>query len=205
MIKVYSIIALIAMLVAVSNAADWLEGGSVGRGNYGEARQYFTDPIFYSSGSQYTSSDPAVRQMEESMDRYSSHYESLGSQTSRTKTGKTTYGSASSAGTTGNQPLNAAGSWHMELSEGITIDLNLHQSGSRIFGIGSMASTTSTQWAMASGALTGSSLSLDIVPASGMELYAITLDLSRLHMPGSYTVFRANAAQRSGNVKANRS
>ncbi len=92
----------------------------------------------------------------------------------------------------------------MELSEGISIDLNLHQSGARVFGIGSMSSSTSTQWAMASGALTGSSLSLDIVPASGMELYAISLDVSRLHMPGSYTVFRANAAQRSGNVKANR-
>lgn len=203
MIKVYGIIALIAMLVAVSNAADWLEGGSVGRGNYGEVRQHFTDPIFYSSSSQYTSSDPAIRQMEESMDRYSSRFGYIGSQTSRTKTGKAISSSADTS-TTGNQPLNAAGGWHIELSEGTSIDLNLHQSGARIFGIGSMASSTSTQWAMASGALTGGSLSLDIVPASGMELYAISLDVSRLHMPGSYTVFRANAAQRSGNVKANR-
>ncbi len=204
MIKVYGILAILALLVSVSSATDWLEGGSVGRGNYGEVRQHFTDPIFYSSGSQYTSSDPAIRQMEESMDRYSGHYASLGSQTSRTKIGKATSVSAG-ASTTGNQPLNAAGGWHMELSEGISIDLNLHQSGARIFGIGSMTSSTSTQWAMASGDLTGSSLSLDIVPASGVELYAISLDVSRMHMPGSYTVFRSSAVQRSGNVKANRS
>lgn len=203
MIKVYGILALLAMFVAVSSAADWLEGGSVGRGNYGEVGQHFTDPIFYSSDSQYTSSDPAIRQMVESMDRYSSRYGYIGSQTSRSNARKATSGSADT-GTTINQPLNAAGGWHIELSEGISIDLNLHQSGARVFGIGSMSSSTSTQWAMASGALTGSSLSLDIVPASGIELYAISLDIGRLHMPGSYTVFRASAAQRSGNVKANR-
>ena len=28
-------------------AQDWLEGGYVGSPNYGEIRQYFTDPIFY--------------------------------------------------------------------------------------------------------------------------------------------------------------
>lgn len=226
MIKVFSILAFLVVLVAASSAADWLEGGSVGRGNYGEVRQYFIDPIFYSSGSHYTSSDPAIRQMEtsmdryssrygshyassdpairqmeESMDRYSSHYASLGSQTSRTKTGKATSASTS---TIGSQPFNAAGGWHMELSQGTSIDLDLHQSGSRVFGTGSMTSATSTQWVMAGGDVTGSSLNVDVVPAGGMELYAISLDLSRLHLPGSYTVFRADAAQRSGNVKANR-
>ncbi len=209
MIKVYRILALLAVFTAVSSAADWLEGGSVGRGNYGDIRQHFTDPIFYSSSSQYTSSDPAIRQMEESMDRYgsgyssgySNRYASLGATAAKSKIGKTT---SSSVNAIGNQPLNAAGGWHMELSEGTSIDLDLHQSGSRVFGIGSMTSYTSTQWAMASGEVTGSSLRLDIIPASGTELYAISLDISRLHLPGSYTVFRANAAQSSGNVKANR-
>ncbi len=226
MTRFYRILVVLATLIAVSSAADWLEGGSVGRGNYGEVRQYFTDPIFYSPSSHYTSSDPAVRQMEESMDRYSSRYSShyassdpairqmeesmdryssryasLGSQSAKSNIGKATSGSASAAV---NQPLGAAGGWHMELSEGISIDLDLHQSGSRVFGTGSMASSTSTQWAMASGEVTGSSLRLDIIPASGVELYAVSLDISRLHMPGSYTAFRAYAAQSSGNVKANR-
>lgn len=209
MIKVYSILALLVMLTAVSSAADWLEGGSVGRGNYGEIGQHFTDPIFYStSSSHYTSSDPAIRQMEESMDRYSSRYASLGSATAKSTIGKSTIDrstigkSAAYANAVGKQPINAAGSWHLELSDGTSMDLDLHQSGARVFGLGSMASTTAVQWAVASGDVTGNSLSLEVVPASGMMLYAISLDISRLHLPGSYTVFSAAAAQSSGNVKA---
>jgi hypothetical protein len=205
-IKVYSILALLAMLAAVSCAADWLEGGSVGRGDYGEIGQHFTDPIFYStSSSYYTSSDPAIRQMEESMDRYSSRYASLGSTTAKSTIGKSAISKpAASAITAGKQSVNAAGSWHLELSDGTSIDMDLHQSGARVFGIGSMTSFTAVQWAVASGDVTGNSLSLEVVPASGTMLYAISLDTSRLHLPGSYTVFRADAAQSSGNVKASR-
>lgn len=209
MIKAFSILALLVMLAAVSNAADWLEGGSVGRGNYGETRQYFTDPIFYSTSS-YTSSDPAIRQMEESMDRYSSRYASLGSTTAKSMTTKSTTAKStigkSSAYTsiTSNQPVNAAGSWHLELSDGTSVDLDLHQSSSRVFGLGSMTSSNAVQWAIASGEVVGGSLSLNIVPASGTTLYTISLDMGRLHLPGSYTVFRAAATQTSGNVKAMR-
>lgn len=208
MIKIYSILALLVMLTAVSNAADWLEGGSVGRGDYGDIRQHFTDPIFYSTSSHYTSSDPAIRQMEESMDRYSSRYASLGSTTAKSTIGKSTIDrstigkSAVSASTVGKQPVNAAGSWHLDLSDGTSMDLDLHQSGSRVFGLGSITSTTAVQWAVASGDVTGNSFSLEVVPASGTMLYAISLDTSRLHLPGSYTAFRADAAQSSGNVKA---
>jgi hypothetical protein len=46
MMKSFAAMALLAMLMAVSYGSDWLEGGSVGRGNYGEIQQYFTDPIF---------------------------------------------------------------------------------------------------------------------------------------------------------------
>lgn len=199
------------MLTAASCAADWLEGGSVGRGDYGEIRQHFTDPIFYStSSSHYTSSDPAIRQMEESMDRYSSRYASLGSTKAKSTIGKSTIDkstigkSAVSASAIGKQPVNAAGSWHLELSDGTSMDLDLHQSGARVFGVGGMTSSTAVQWAVASGDVTGNSLSLEVVPASGTTLYAISLDTSRLHLPGSYTAFRAAAAQSSGNVKASR-
>ncbi len=47
MIKSLATIILLGMLIAVSYGSDWLDGGYVGRGNYGEIRQYFTDPIFY--------------------------------------------------------------------------------------------------------------------------------------------------------------
>lgn len=47
MIRSYAAIILLSTLIAVSHGGDWLEGGYVGSGNYGEVRQYFTDPIFY--------------------------------------------------------------------------------------------------------------------------------------------------------------
>ncbi len=47
MIKSCAAIILLSALIAVSYGSDWLEGGYVGSGNYGEARQYFTDPIFH--------------------------------------------------------------------------------------------------------------------------------------------------------------
>jgi hypothetical protein len=46
MIRSYAAIILLSTLIAVSYGSDWLMGGYVGSGNYGEARQYFTDPIF---------------------------------------------------------------------------------------------------------------------------------------------------------------
>lgn len=208
MIKAYSVLAVLAALTAISSAGDWLEGGYVGQGNYGDTRQHFTDPIFYSSGSQYTSSDPAIRQMEESMDRYSSRYATLGSSTSKSTfqstIGKGKSASASSATAAFGQPISAAGNWHLELSDGSLLDLDLSQSGAKIFGRGIVTSKISSQWAVASGEVTGSSLNLEVVPASGLELYAISMDISRLHLPGSYTAFGANAAPITGNVMASR-
>jgi hypothetical protein len=45
-IKSCAVLILLSTLIAVSHGSDWLEGGYVGSGNYGEVRQYFTDPIF---------------------------------------------------------------------------------------------------------------------------------------------------------------
>jgi hypothetical protein len=47
MMKSFAVLAFLALMMTVSCGSDWLEGGSVGPGNYGEIRQYFTDPIFY--------------------------------------------------------------------------------------------------------------------------------------------------------------
>jgi hypothetical protein len=38
---------VLALFSIGGSAQDWLEGGYVGTPNYGEIRQYFTDPIFY--------------------------------------------------------------------------------------------------------------------------------------------------------------
>jgi hypothetical protein len=212
--KVYGVLAvtvlvIMAALIAISCASDWLEGGYVGQGSYSDIRQHFTDPIFYSSGNHYASSDPAIRQMEESMDRYSSRYAYLGSSASKSgpqsTIGKSNSASISpSTGAVGMRQDDAAGSWHLELSDGAIIDLDLFQSGARVFGPGSMASTVSSQWAMASGDITASILRLDVIPASGMELYSISVDISRLHIPGSYTLFKTSGMPLSGNLMARR-
>jgi hypothetical protein len=47
MMKSLAVLALLAMTMSVSSGSDWLEGGEVGRGDYGEIQQYFTDPIFF--------------------------------------------------------------------------------------------------------------------------------------------------------------
>jgi len=49
MIRTYILTIAFSLLCATAFAGDWLEGGYVGSPDYGEIRQYFTDPIFYSS------------------------------------------------------------------------------------------------------------------------------------------------------------
>jgi hypothetical protein len=45
--KSSAVLALLAVTMSLSCGSDWLEGGYVGRGDYGEIQQYFTDPIFF--------------------------------------------------------------------------------------------------------------------------------------------------------------
>jgi hypothetical protein len=191
-IKAFGIPSLLILLTMVSYGADWLEGGYVSGGGNSEIGQYFTDPIFSSSGGHYLSSDPATREMQESMDRPIS----LGSVVSRPAT--------SVAGAASIQTANAAGRWSMSLSDGRSIYLELYQSGTRIFGRGSMTTGQKTQGALASGTVTGSTVILDVVPESGIELYSISLDISRLHLSSSFHVFRYGGQIGSGTVRATR-
>lgn len=200
MIKAYGILALSAILIIVSHGQDYLGGGYVGSGDYGDAGQYFADPIFYSPSSHYVSADPAVREMQESLDR-PRQSSALGSTVARSTAGKTVTAGKT---TTGMAPADAAGSWYLELSEGRSIDLDLYQSGARVFGRGSLASGMTAQVVIASGDLVGSSMILDVVPESGNVLYAISLDVNRLYLGASYTIFREGADPRSGTVKASR-
>jgi hypothetical protein len=192
-IKSWTVLIMLSMLITLSSASDWLEGGYVGSGNYGEVRQYFTDPIFYSKGGSYTSSDPAVRQMQESMDRQSTV--SLGSLAKTSTIG-------SQAATT--VQSGAAGNWRLVLSDGRVIDLSLFQSGSRVFGGGRITSGQSVSGALASGTLSGYRLQLDVVPASGSELYALNMDISRLYLPGTYTAYGAYTTAKTGTLTVSR-
>jgi hypothetical protein len=49
MIRRHILMIGLSLFCATAFAGDWLEGGYVGSPDYGEIRQYFTDPIFYSS------------------------------------------------------------------------------------------------------------------------------------------------------------
>ena len=145
-------LVFLTVLVAVSQGQDYLDGGYVNSGN-GEIDQYFIDPIFSSSSGHYVSPDPAVRGMQESMD-ITRHSATLGAAVAKRATSKVTPSI---------KTANAAGSWHMELSDGMAIDLVLHQSGTVIFGQGSVTSATTSQWAASNGVLAGNSVRLAMV------------------------------------------
>ncbi len=197
MFKACSIFVVLAVLLTGIAGADWLEGGYVSSGS-SEMAQYFGDPIFTSPAGSYLSSDPALREMQVSLDRPLT----VGSVTSRAVSSKKT---AATTQTTA-QMTSAAGSWSFALSEGKTIYLELYQSGSRIFGRGSMTGGQTqgrtTYGALASGTESGSSVVLDVVPETGTELYSMKFDLLRLHLSSAYTVYRAGAQPASGTAKA---
>jgi len=106
---------------------------------------------------------------------------------------------------TGSVPAeNIAGSWQLTLSDGKSIELALLQSGSAVFGKGNMTIGTIPQGAFASGSVSGSSLNLQIVPESGTELYAISVDISSLPFEGAYIVFLADIAPLRGTLRASK-
>jgi hypothetical protein len=188
--KVYFILAFLVVL-AVSHGQDPLEGGYVGRGDNSEIAQYFTDPIFYAP------SGGAVGGAQESAGTQRQGV-ALGSTVARpvaATPGKTAMNMAAA---------NAAGRWHLELSDGQSIDLALFQYGTSIFGSGSLASGMTAQGVTASGTASGVIMTLNVVPETGTQLYAITMDISRLYLASSYKVFRAGDGMGSGTVRASR-
>jgi hypothetical protein len=194
-----TIFVLLFVFLGLSQGQDYLEGGYVSSGDYGDIRQYFTDPIFSSSGpSNYVSPDPAVRQMQESLDRSGRYARiGIGSADTRTTAPRTT---AVVAGT-GKLPTNAVGAWYIELADGTAIDLLLDQSGPIVFGRGRIALFSNVQWATVSGTFSGSSLKLNVVPASGAELYALSLKISRQPPTASYLVYKTGSSVRPGTAR----
>ena len=219
MIKAYCILVVSSFLLIAIGSADWLEGGYVGSGASSEMSSYFTDPIFTSPAGSYLSPDPALREMQISLDRPitvgGSHLSSdpalremqvsmdrpltLGSVVSRPATGKKT---ATTSTQTTTPTTTAAGRWSLTLSEGKTIYLELYQSGPRIFGRGSMTQGETTYGALASGTISGAAVAMEVVPQTGTELYSMIFDLNKLHLPSAYAVYRAGAQPASGTAKA---
>ena len=97
-----------------------------------------------------------------------------------------------------------AGPWLLNLSGGEYIELALQQSGSAVFGKGTMTNGTFSQVAFASGSVSGSSLNLEILPESVTELYAISIDISSLPYRGTYVVFLADSGLQTGTLMASK-
>jgi len=180
--------ALLAVMLMATAEADWLDGGYVSSGGGGEVSQYFADPIFTSPSPGYRSSDPAIRDMQSSMDR------SLATGASRANNA---YNAAPSAS-------NASGRWSLTLSQGCVVNLQLYQSGSRVFGPGSITynQINKTYPALASGTVSNSSMQIDVVSRNGTELYSMIFDLERLHISSGYMVYRPGIQPQSGTARA---
>lgn len=106
---------------------------------------------------------------------------------------------------TGNVPAEImAGDWQFNLSDGENIELTLFQSGAAVFGKGTVANRTLFQEAFSSGSVSGNSLNLDIVPESGTQLYAISVDISSLPFEGTYVIFMVDSALQTGTMRASK-
>ena len=94
----------------------------------------------------HSQDDPAIREMENAMDTPAASVQSL------------------------------TGSWHLELMNGVNINLSLSQSGSLVSGHGNVTSGNASQEAKANGSYRGSVLKMNVVPVGGKEHYALSLD-----------------------------
>jgi hypothetical protein len=96
---------------------------------------------------------------------------------------------------------NLTGSWHLELTNGMNINLILSQSGSLISGRGNVTSGNASQEAKANGSYSGNVLKMNVVPVSGKERYALSLDLSGQTPAKTYSIFSNNTTTSSGTVR----
>jgi hypothetical protein len=87
---------------------------------------------------------------------------------------------------------NLTGSWHLELTNGVNINLILSQSGSLVSGRCNVTSGNASQEATANGSYTGNVLKTNVVPVSGTEHYALSLDLSDQTPAKTYSTFSNN-------------
>lgn len=101
---------------------------------------------------------------------------------------------------------NAAGAWRLDLSDGgtETINLYLYQYGSAVFGSGNLSSGAAPQQVTASGSISGTVMSLDVVSVGGAYMYRLSANLGNQPTRGTYNLFRPGAVPVSGTVRINR-
>jgi hypothetical protein len=96
---------------------------------------------------------------------------------------------------------NLTGSWHLELTNGMYINLILSQSGCLVTGRGNVTSGNASQEATANGTYSGSVLKMNVVPVGGKEHYVLSLDLSGQTPAKTYRIISNNTATSSGTVR----
>lgn len=101
---------------------------------------------------------------------------------------------------------NAAGEWRLDLSDGgiSTINLYLSQYGNAVFGSGNLTAAGGPQHVTASGSLTGTVLSLDVVTVGGAYMYRLSADLGTQPTRGTYSLFSSGAVPQTGTVRISR-
>jgi hypothetical protein len=99
-------------------------------------------------------------------------------------------------------PGNVIGNWQLMLDRGRNIELTLQQLESVVFGKWTIIAGSVSQPLTASGSVSDNNLQLDIVPVDGSELYAISINFGSLPFVGTYAVFRADSAPKSGALQA---
>jgi len=149
------------------------------------------------SNPHYTMKDPAIRQMEMSMNMQ-------GTPMVTDPAIREMLISMNMPQYAGNVPAETiAGNWQLNLSDGTNIDLTLQQSGLALFGKGKITTGTVSQGAYASGSF-GNGMRLEVVPESGTGLYLISVDISSPPYEGNYVAFLAGSEAQTGTLKASK-
>jgi hypothetical protein len=96
---------------------------------------------------------------------------------------------------------NLTGIWHLELTNGMNINLILSQSGRLVSGRGNVTSGNASQEAKANGSYSGNVFKMNVVPVDGKERYSLSLDLSGQTPAKTYVIFSNDTATSSGIVR----
>ncbi len=100
---------------------------------------------------------------------------------------------------------NVAGRWSLMLTDSMTRSVNimLAQSDDAVFGRGYMIYGNATQEVTATGSISGSRISLDLLALKDMNLYRMELNLQDRHLSGDYTAYSASTVSWSGEAEGN--
>lgn len=111
--------------------------------------------------------------------------------------------SAAETPDTASSPASVAGRWSLALTDSMdrSVNLMLAQSDDAIFGRGYMIYGNTTQEVTATGSVSGSEISLDLLALNDMFLYRLELGLEDNLLSGDYTAYSTSVAPWSGEVK----